>query len=36
MQFAGSTLALVFLAAAVLPFSGAIARFLRKSTISSS
>ena len=30
MQLAGSTLALVFLAAAVLPFSGAIVRFLRR------
>lgn len=30
MQLVGSTLALVFLAAAVLPFSGAIARFLRR------
>jgi hypothetical protein len=30
MQFAGSTLAFVLLAAAVLPFTGAIARFLRR------
>jgi hypothetical protein len=30
MQLTGSTLALVLLAAAVLPFSGAIARFLRR------
>ena len=36
MQFVGSTLALVFLAAAVLPFSGAIARFLRRPLLAAS